>query len=316
LPCLITGMTMLRLGQNRIYILPTKTGLGFCALLLIMLLVSINYNNPPGYLLTFLLTGLALVGIFHTHRGIAGLHVSHGQAPPVFAGCRACFPVIVRNPTRTHRLALQAGWSRLQAEDVQDIAPEAETLFTLTRPTSRRGMLHPGRVVVSTVYPLGLFRAWSNLALPLSCIVYPAPETGPVVLPLPDPVPEQAEGVDVHGFGDDEFEGLRGFQQGDPLRRVAWKAVAKSGIMMSKEFSAAHAAAHIWLDWDQVGLAEEEDKLARLCRWVLEAEERGMAYGLRLPNQDIVPGWGDAHKHACLSALALWGGAEKAQKRP
>lgn len=309
MPCLITVTTMLRLGRNRIFILPTKTGLGFCALLLVMLLVSINYNNPPGYLLTFLLTGVGLVSIFHTHRGIAGLLISHGQAGPVFAGGRASFPVRARNPGRTPRLALQAGWSRLQAEDVQDLGPDAEAVFTLTLPAPRRGMLQPGRVVVSTVYPLGLFRAWSNLALPLSCIVYPAPEKGAVVLSRPDPLPEQTGGIDTHGVGDDEFEGLRKFQQGDPLRRVAWKAVAKSGILVSKEFSAAHAAAHIWLDWDQVGLADEEAKLARLCRWVLEAEERGLAYGLRLPEQIVAPGWGEAHRHACLSALALWGGS-------
>jgi uncharacterized protein (DUF58 family) len=42
---------------------------------------------------------------------------------------------------------------------------------------------------------------------------------------------------------------------------------------------------------------------------VLQAEQAGARYGLRLPGLEIVPGHGEAHRSACLQALALHGSA-------
>ena len=50
-----------------------------------------------------------------------------------------------------------------------------------------------------------------------------------------------------------------------------------------------------------------EERLARLCRWVLEADEAGLAYGLRLPELIIPPGSGPTQRSQCLKALALFG---------
>ena len=48
-----------------------------------------------------------------------------------------------------------------------------------------------------------------------------------------------------------------------------------------------------------------EARLARLARWVLEAEAAGLRYGLTLPGAQLPPGEGEAHRRACLDALAL-----------
>jgi len=48
-----------------------------------------------------------------------------------------------------------------------------------------------------------------------------------------------------------------------------------------------------------------EHKLSRLCAWVLQADRLGSDYGLRLPSLAVAPGAGEAHRRACLEALAL-----------
>ena len=48
-----------------------------------------------------------------------------------------------------------------------------------------------------------------------------------------------------------------------------------------------------------------EQRLSRLAGWVLAADRAGAHYGLRLPGVEIAPGRGDAHRAACLQALAL-----------
>ena len=50
------------LGHRRVYIMPTRTGMMFAATLAIMLVGSINYVLSLGFMLTFLLSGLALAG--------------------------------------------------------------------------------------------------------------------------------------------------------------------------------------------------------------------------------------------------------------
>ena len=49
-----------------------------------------------------------------------------------------------------------------------------------------------------------------------------------------------------------------------------------------------------------------ERRLSRLAAWVLAAERGGVRYALRVPGTDIALGRGDAHRAACLQALALY----------
>ncbi|SDB59971.1 Uncharacterized conserved protein, DUF58 family, contains vWF domain [Desulfonatronum thiosulfatophilum] len=307
----------IQLGHNRIYILPTKTGLGFFMLLGVMLLISINYNNPPGYLLTFLLAGIALVGIFHTHRGLSGLLVSYGRALPVFAGFQAVFPIIIVNPTSIPRHAIRVGWCRTDAESgnidawsqehalCRDIDARQEMVYNPTLLAETRGLLRPARIVVSTVFPLGLYRAWSWVLLPLNCVVYPAPASRAAPLASSDALGQSAQTrTDRDG---DEYDGLRGYRDGDHVRRIAWKAVARGAGLVSKDFIGEVEGDVILLDWDALAGEETEAKLSQLCRGVLDAEKAGRSYSLRMPGRHVPPGLGPAQMHACLQALALYG---------
>ena len=299
-----TASARVHLGSNRIFILPTKTGVAFSILLVVMLLISINYNNPPGYLLTFLLTGIALVGMFHTHRNISGLNISHGRAAPVFAGERALFPIMIANPSQFPKYAIRIGWSRVEALITGDMAPVSEQVFMLPLAAKHRGLLRPGRFVVATVFPLGLFRAWSWVSLPLRCVVYPTADRATTPLDIRDASQVSPEGR--QGQGGEEYHGLRAYQPGDSLRRIAWKAVARGMGLVSKEYTGAARESEIVLDWNDVA-GDAETRLSRLCRLILDAEASGRPYGLRLPAQRIAAGSGTIQMHTCLTALALFG---------
>jgi uncharacterized protein (DUF58 family) len=51
-----------------------------------------------------------------------------------------------------------------------------------------------------------------------------------------------------------------------------------------------------------------EERLSRLARWVLLAEEGGLRYGLKLPGVEVPLGDGFAHRERCLKELALFHG--------
>jgi uncharacterized protein (DUF58 family) len=189
------------------------------------------------------------------------------------------------------------------AQCTVDVAASASAEALLAVPATRRGWLPIGRVMLETRFPVGLFRAWSYVAPDSRCLVYPRPETGA----LPPPAPSaQAGGARAHAQGSDDFSGLRGYQPADSPRHVAWKTAARSDSMLTKQF-AGDAIAELWLDLRDLPAAFGlEQRLSRLAGWVLAAERAGARYGLRLPGTAIEPGNGEAHRAACLEALALY----------
>ncbi len=290
------------LTQGRIYILPTRAGLLFGATALVMLLGCINYNLGLGYVLTFLMSALAVVSILHTFRNLVRLQLTAGRPEPVFAGDMALFPVLLCDPGSVVRRSIGVAAADRQATFV-DVGIGGTTTVQIRIPAERRGRLRLGRLRVFTTFPLGLFQAWSNLEPGTHCLIYPRPEPG--YIPLPPPTAGDSNGLET-GQGQDDFAGLRPYQHGDSLRHVAWKAAARGELVMTKQFSGV-AAGELWLDWDtmpsEFGV---EARLSRLTRWVLEAARAGHAYGLRLPSTVIAAGSGRAHEQRCLTALALF----------
>lgn len=293
------------LVHRRVYIVPARLGWIFGATLAILLIGSINYALSLGFALTFLLAGMGLAGMVHTARNLARMAVSTGRIEPVFAGESAQFRLYFEGRAAFDRPAILARHLASGAQLVVDVPAGALAEVVLAVPAKRRGWMPLGRVMLETRFPLGLFRSWSYVEPDARCLVYPRPERSP----LPPNGAETAAGALRSPVpGSDDFAGLRGYQLSDSPRHVAWKAVARSDDMLTKQFT-GEAAAELWLDWRLLppgfGL---ERRLARLAGWVLAAERTGMQYGLRLPGVEIAPGRGDAHRAACLQALALYEG--------
>lgn len=290
------------LTQRRVFILPTRQGVVFAGMLLLMLIGSTNYQLSLGFGVTFLLAAMAVVSILHTFRNLAGLALSAGRTAPVFAGESALFHVRIDNAggVPRHGVALSHPGS---ATVFTDLAPGARAEPALAVPAPRRGRLRPQRVTVHTRYPLGLMRAWSYVHLDVSCLVYPKPEPGHP--PLPVTRDHAGEGRE-HGAGADDFAGLRDYRTGDSPRHIAWKAAAQERGTLTKQFS-GRAADEVWLDWDALADADPERRLSRLTRWVLDAEAAGATYGLSIPGARLDPDRGPRHQAACLEALALYG---------
>ena len=291
------------LVHRRVYIVPARLGWLFAATLAILLIGSINYSLSLGFALTFLLAGMGLAGMVHTARNLARIAISVGRAEPVFAGESAQFRLYLDGGPGFDRPAILARHLVAGSQLVVDVPAGGLAEVVLAVPAARRGWLPLGRVMLETRFPLGLFRAWSYIEPDARCLVYPQPERSA----LPPPIAEAAAGaLRTQTTGNDDFAGLRGYQPSDSPRHVAWKAVARSDVMLTKQFT-GEAAAELWLDWRLLpSRMGPEQRLSRLAGWVLAAERAGAHYGLRLPGSEIAPRRGDSHSAACLQALALY----------
>jgi len=291
----------LQLTQRRVFILPTRRGMGMVATIVLLLLIAFIYNNNLVYLLGFLLASIFFVTILHTFKSLAGLVVQAGAVQPVFAGEAAGFTLTVRNPGKHQRPAISA---ILESEQSFSLDADASKTLTLYVTTRKRGWQLMDTVTLASTYPLGAFRAWSPLRFDSKVLVYPKPAAA--VIPFPEGG-GAGRGVAnaINRAGQDEFNGVRGYQAGDPMRQIHWKAYAKGQGLYSKQYSGDEEASELWLDYDQAPGGHLEERLSQLCRWVLDAEQAGLNYGLLLPGRKIEPGCGKQHYSACLEALAL-----------
>lgn len=305
------------LDRRRVYILPTRAGMLFAAAMLMMLIGSINYMLQLGFMLTFLVTSMALVAMYHTHRNLARLSVTALRAENVFAGDLATFEITVHNPTPEARYALEfeplqptnalleAFGHDLPVQPITnaDIPASGSCDVRVAVSTRSRGKLACPRLRIETRFPFGLWQAWSYYMPPLTAIVYPAPERDAPELPLVAAVgAEQETGMAVSG---DEFAGVRPYQSGDPLKRVAWRLAARSDDLTVKLFE-GYARGEVVLEFGAVDAQlSGEQKLSRLARWVLMAEAAQVRYALSLPQARVEFGLGPEQRDRCLTALAL-----------
>ena len=288
------------LRQRRIYVLPTGTGLAFAGTLVVLLLASINYTLSLGFALTFLLAGIGIASIFHAFRNLLHLEVHAGAAPPVHCGQSAHVELVLRSARQGARPSLDV---RSATSQVRVSLPDSGTVCArLALPTHARGWAPLGRVTIETRYPLGLIRAWSVLTPATRVLVYPALEAH---APAPSSV-HGDDGDDGPHDGDATFAGLREHRRSDSPKRIAWKAVARTGTLVSKAFTEGGGAAQVF-DWNALpATLDTEARLQRLTRWVVDAAQNAQPYTLILPERTLGPDNTTEHRQACLRALALF----------
>jgi uncharacterized protein (DUF58 family) len=287
------------LGTRRLFILPSRIGLVFAVLLIGLLMLSINYGISLGYLFTFLIGGVGLISMLHSQRNLLGLSLHPLGAAPVFAGECARFRLRIENPAGRLRGGLVLLHDDVIAAPI-DLPPHGSGEITLDLVQPIRGWQRPGAFTLASTWPLGLFRCWTVFALDWGVLVYPAPAT--TAMPLPALTGEGHESANRRD-GDDEFAMLREYHPGDSPRRIAWKSVARGQSPLTKQFTGSGAGA-LWLRWNDCQETDVEARLSRLTRWALDAEHRGLAWGLDLPGKHLPPGRGERHLTQALEALA------------
>ncbi len=293
------------LTRSNVFILPSRPGLLCALVLLAMLIASINYALSLGFALTFLVTGITLVAMLHTFRNLSTLTLRPGRGEPVFAGELTEATVMVLNPSRLERFAVAIDAPGMARTELIDVPSRAEQQVRIALATERRGWFQVPRLTISSTFPLGMWRAWSYWQPAQRVLVYPRPESPPV--PLPESRSAAGSGIGRSGAQED-LAAIHAYRPGDNPRRIAWKAVARTGgrTLLVKQFEGGERG-ELLLAWrDLPAKLDTEARLARLTRWVLSAEASNTPYALNLGAQTFGPDLGPTHRARCLEALATW----------
>jgi len=288
----------IEINRRRIYVLPTSFGLFISGIIAVLLLGALNYNNNPAIFLAFIIAAAAHNSLIHGHLLLSGLSIKTLHAEPVHVGQAMQLRIRFEAKGARDRMGLELVCG--ESEEKFDLPAREQIEICLAIPTTRRGWMQAGRMRISTIRPLGLARAWCWLKPDTRLLVYPALEDQAPSLPEAQGEGSQAR---MHSQGE-HLHQLREYRHGDARKQIAWKASARSEHLLVREYE-TQTAKEIQLDWFSLGTLSYEARISRLARWVVNAEQNGCRYSLRLPQEFIASAHGAEQRHACLRALAL-----------
>ena len=306
------------LNQRNVYILPTKAGWMMVVTLLVLLVASINYQLNLGYLLTFLIGGSVLVGMHIGHANLRKIAMNIVAPQAYFTPAIVNFELILNNTDQVLKHGI--GLSVLNRNGLAhwtwaDVPAQGSATVQIVDKTMPRGKHRLPTLTAETRFPMGTFRIWTVMRPAMHVWVYPAVEPNAPALPAGEPLSGDAKHALTKATG--EFDGIRAYRLGDPMKHIIWKKIAKTWASVDEDDPSPSinlisrdlqhvAAQELWLDYSHTGCADKEASLSRLCAWLVNAEELGLVYGLRFPTSEILPASGEAHQQRCLQALALY----------
>ena len=293
------------LAQRNLYILPTKSGFSFIALALVLWLIGTNYQNNLILALVYLILAVFVVSIIHTFSNLAGISIEYKKSIANYAGKNVGFVFLVKNNKNKESDGIRVCW---QGDDKTDpliffVGSGEEKIIEVALSTQTRGVVKPGRLLIESRYPFGLFRCWNWSRWNAEAIVYPAPISFPlnsISIPID-------EGDGAHPVkGGEDFSDFHEYRPGDSLKHIAWKTYAREQGLFVKEFNQT-ISEEKWLTLESISTEAIEDKLSGICFWALQFHLQDENYGLRINGVEISPDKGEAHRITILENLALFG---------
>ena len=148
--------------------------------------------------------------------------------------------------------------------------------------------------------------AWSYVYFARTAWVYPKPEVFDWQTYYSEASLEDLPTGGQYRQGQDEFERLDNYREGESLARVSWGHVARGQGMFTKHFSdpVGHEPT---LDYMDMPAAHHEQKLSQLAYGAMALGQLGVPFRMRLPHDapSATPlGEGDNFAQTCLLRLA------------
>ncbi len=316
------------LNLRNVYIFFGREGALFAVLLIITFIAGINYGNNLVLGLCFYLISVWLISFHVTFAHVSGLHIDLLDVTMAEAGSPVWVTLRVRSESRQPRRQLvvvfeppkgkketiskRTNQSQLKVRAATKVLLprlQDEQMIRMPVMTDQRGQLELPRLKISSVYPLGIMRAWSYVYFARTAWVYPKPlafdrQTQYVTTSL-DELPTGQQ-YSQYTQGQDDFDRLDNYIEGESLARVSWSHVARGQGTFTKHFADPIGVEQV-LDYTDMPAAHHEQKLAQLAYGVITLGELGVPFQMRLPSETddaATFGQGELFVEACLLRLA------------
>ncbi|MGM0418508.1 MAG: DUF58 domain-containing protein [Thermodesulfobacteriota bacterium] len=290
------------IDKKKVYILPSRPGLIFLSVILVIFVGSFNENNNMGLLFSFFLFSLLILTIKETRNALLHLKINSVNIENSFAGSKAKTEIFLASATeKKENIQIKINSNHTNIDSIDQNSGARAVLFT---DTFKRGIYEYPEIIVSSHYPYGIFNSWTYLMPPEKQIVWPKPANRAVSVTQLKNMQEENSKNAIKNKHEDEFKGLREYEKGDSIKRISWKAYSRGMGLLIKDFSTELKNEEVNILWDKINIKDTETKLSVICKTILDLESSDIKYGLKIPGFEIKPSQGLRHKNYCLEILA------------
>lgn len=286
---------------SSIFLLPTRSGITWSIVCMLLLIWSLNSTNNAGILLGCILMSALIYAAFMSTGRLIGLRLVGASCAPVVEGSASQLYLRFHSKRRPDGLVVEWGNQFATVDFKGDFG-----VATLAVPTDHRGIYAWPVVRLTTRRPFGVSAAWIRFWPSGSVIVWPRVENSDV--PCPGlagnmrPILTKSKSS-RSGHQAEELSHLREYRQGDRWRDIDWKRVAGTGGFWVRQFDDPPGG-RVEINWSDTEGHPIEARIRRLAKWVHDAEISGRESTLILPSGSIGPDRGPAHRSLCMTALA------------
>lgn len=298
----------------------TTSGRIFLLMLFLVGIAGVNTGNNLLYILVGMMLGMILASGILSESALRRLSARLECPGELFAGRLVTTVMEFANTNR------RVGASSVSATPLFEpraagkayspyVPGKGQVREALTLQFARRGEHRLGGISLSTDFPFGFIHKSKRTALEETWLVYPAVRpVGPdlwrlIDQRLSDSGRRGGEAAHRSRMEGPQVLGVRDWQPGDPLKKIAWKSTAKLGRLMSREFESEEGAPFTLVlesPTDSRMTPEAvEQAIAAAASIACSALEQGRAVGLLLPGSYLPPNHGRAQREGILAALAL-----------
>lgn len=316
----IPAKKQITLTHRSIFILPSGFGVAWFVLIIVLYLFGTNYQNNLVIGLSLLLASVFHSCIIYSYKNLAGLTLTASTPAETYANTSMSFPItlsgkIAKDDSHTSHQQICLNLAGERHTRITDVGESFDTSVSCSEQS--RGRYNPGRIEVSSNFPLGLFRAWSYVDLNINHIIYAAPMANNVSLTS---LNSDKQTEFEHGklqSGVDDYKGLKPYIEGESLKQVAWKQWAQGRGMLTKEFAQPEGKP-VWLSLQRTLGDSINQKLSKIAYQVNMLSQSQQVFGLVLHQQIIEQDSGESHRKQCQQLIALYGSAStlQAQTKP
>jgi len=290
------------LTSHNVYILPSRFGSAYGFVVITLFSAAINYEISTIYLMTFLLFVIGMASAVEAHANLKDLSFTVISIDDAQQGTPAKITLFIQ-PNHKIRFGIElkiASHTKLISR-IEKIPTEGLQIIIALETTSRGCFTLPP-IIVSSLFPFGIFKVWSYLYFNEHYYVIPQPEN-PGFWP---PICLDENVMNVLASGDEELYELK--QVENPWMApnlIAWKISAKNQSWYQKVMQNNEVGC--WLfKLSDLSANDLELKLQQLSYWLQTAELNGQIYGLQLTTSRISFSRGKEHLKRCLRQLAVY----------
>ncbi|MEY4615146.1 MAG: hypothetical protein RJB66_106 [Pseudomonadota bacterium] len=295
-----------RLPEHRTYIVPTKLGLYFAVLCLILLGIAFIYNNNIAYFSCFSLTSLGFITMFQTNFNMHRLRLTVLPPQEIFADYPTKLQVLIENTSTQPVYDVDVFFEGVGPQTpVSHVEQKSTTAIEIPVILTHRG-LHPyPTLIAQTTFPLGLLRSWKILRPQEKLLVFPARKGSLQLPPQGELGPDESN---LHRRSPDhgqDFLGHRPYQSFDSLRHIDWKAYARHQKLNVKLFETENQGSQL-LSWRQTNQRESPElRISQLSQWIDVCRRKKLKFVLETPRGKSSADSSHEHAIECLTQLSL-----------